>query len=74
MAVSASMRAVSSSVLTAAAEGLVEAEEAPDEAAVLLQGTARPCAAAGAAGDGDFFASTRIVEESVGEGRMKEGG
>ena len=69
MAVSASMRAVSSSVLMTAA-GLVEAEEAPEEAAVFLHGTARPAAA----GDGDFFSMGRIeAGDSVG-GRIKAGG
>ena len=66
MAVRASMRAVSSSVLTTAAEGLVEVDEAPDEAAAFfLQGTLRLGTAA--AGDGD-------LDSVVGGGRMKEGG
>jgi len=63
------MRAVSSSVLMTAA-GLVEAEEAPEEAAVFLHGTVRPAAA----GDGDFFSRGKIVAgDSVG-GRIKAGG
>lgn len=69
MAVSASMRAVSSSVLMTAA-GLVEAEEAPEEAAFFLHGTVRPAAA----GDGDFFSRDKIEEDDSVCGRINAGG